>query len=75
MYIGDNANVRCEQCGDESRVDNWSIQCGGEKDVILMSCTATKKLDLSEVISIAGQIVSFTGMSWLKNYLEHLGEF
>ncbi|PTT76554.1 MULTISPECIES: hypothetical protein [unclassified Chryseobacterium] len=76
MYVGDNAYYHCNTCSSESHVKNWRYGCPshssnqGEYDFI-----GTTAGELAANIAVAGMLVTQAGMTWLKAFLDNMGEF
>lgn len=75
IYIGDNAHYLCLECDSTSPAFNWRIECQCENsDQIEFTETDNREFSRWH-ISIAGQLVSKTGVAWLQRFLQNIGNF
>ncbi len=72
MQIGDNANLRCEVCGDNSssHIKNWRYRCSAHATEF----RATTSAHFATAASTAGQLTDIAGVKWLIRLLENLGD-
>ena len=75
VYVGDDATYQCKQCGHTRHVSAWEYGCprhNGCSDEYVYKKTTIASL--ASVISCAGQMVSETGLPWLRVFMEKLEE-
>lgn len=74
MYAGDNGHYLCELCNDETPVNYWEIECdcNSQSELLLLKKTEQPKSSIQDHISLVGQIVDTTGVSWLQKFLENI---
>ena len=73
VYVVDDATYQCKQCGHTRHVSDWEYGCprhsGGSDEYVYKKSTIAS---IASVISCAGQMVSETGLPWLRVFMENL---
>lgn len=72
MFIGDNGNLYCEECKYTSPLVCWKYHCINHESLGLGKYVSiTNVRVISEVLSVAGQLVKRAGQDWfMKTIIE-----
>lgn len=71
LRIGDNARLRCYECGHEEHIMHWRWSCQSHEG----NYKYTTSNAFTTAISIATQMVDTAGKRWLLTILDNLGDF
>lgn len=70
MQIGDDAQLKCEKCGEAFHVQIARYACKAHAT----DFRATTPAHFASAISTAGQITGVAGRQWLIRMLENMGD-
>lgn len=71
LQIGNDGTIRCEQCNVQQPALTWYIM---DETYLSEAPPEVKQLDVSSVVSLAGQVTSTAGAKWLSEFLSHIEE-
>ena len=71
LQIGNDGTIRCEKCNIQQPALTWYMM---DEAHLSEAPPQIKQLDVSSVVSLAGQIASTASAKWLTEFLSHIEE-
>lgn len=72
LYVGDDAHYDCKKCGANSHVSEWAYGCPSHMRNAEYEFLKVDVVELSAVMSAAGQLVNGVGLAWLQKFMSNL---